>query len=248
MDSRREELRARVTRLRGYIGPFQEAMIELDPDWVELYLPFVCAPNGRISMRLTQLIYVAVDAAPSHLYPKGIGTHSELALKNGATARELIEVLEIAASFTELAPAMAFPILAEELAAIGATPLAGDPAPLAARYGALSEDQPKWLEAAAALSPDSAAAMIDMLAHPWKSGALPPKDRALIAIACCASPAVLAVDNFRHHIREALSLGVTGEEIADVIFLASGIGIHSLAVGAPILTEILARLETATST
>jgi alkylhydroperoxidase/carboxymuconolactone decarboxylase family protein YurZ len=241
MEDRREEMRARVLKLRGYIGPFQEAMIALDPDWVERYLAFVCAPNdsGRVSMRLTQLIYVAIDAAPSHLYPKGIGTHAELALKLGATPAELIETLEIAASLTELTPATALPILAEELAAHGARLQGSGSEALAAKFAPISDAPPAWLKAAADLVPGCAEALVDMVAHPWRRGALPPKERALIAIACHASPAVLSAEGIRRHIREALALEASGEEIAEVIYLASGIGIHSLAVGAPILTEVL---------
>ena len=241
MDTLREELRARVLKLRGYVGPFQEAMIALDPEWVERYLAFVCAPNdsGRISMRLTQLIYVAIDAVPSHLYPKGIGTHAELALDLGATPAQVIETLEIAASLTELTPATALPILAEELAARGEGAGDGDSGPLAAKFAPISKTSPEWLKIAADLGPGCAEALVDLVAYPWRRGALPPKERALIAIACHASPAVLAVDGIRLHVREALTLGVTGEEIAEVIYLASGTGIHSLAVGAPILTELL---------
>ena len=97
MDSRRVDLRDRVLALRGYVGPFQEAMIRLDPDWTERYLAYVCAPNdaGRISMRLTQLIYVAIDAVCSHLYPQGIGRHAELAVRNGATPEEVVEARKI---------------------------------------------------------------------------------------------------------------------------------------------------------
>jgi len=246
VNTSRDELRARVLKLRGYLGPFQAAMIELDPEWVERYLAFVCAPNesGRISMRLTQLIYVAIDAVPSHLYPKGIGTHAELALKLGATPDELIETLEIASSLTQLSPATALPILAEELRAHG-TPAPADHnarTALAEAYRAISDEPPDWLDSAADVAANCVAPLVEMISHPWKRSALPPKERAFIALACNAAPAVLAVDGIRRHIREALSLGATGEEIAEVICLASGIGIHSLAVGAPILTEVLQRL------
>lgn len=238
----RDELRARVLRLRGYVGPFQESMIALDPEWVERYLAFVCAPNdnGRISMRLTQLIYVAIDAVPSHLYPKGIGTHAELALKHGATPDELIETLEIAASLTTLTLEAAFPILAEELKGV---PPPGDAAALADRFAAISPETPGWLAPAAAIAPETAGALVDMVAHPWRRGALPAKERAIIALACNATPAVLVAEGIRRHIREALSHGASGEEIADVICLASGIGVHALAVGAPILMEVLGRIN-----
>lgn len=241
MDEIREELRARVLKLRGYVGPFQESMIRLDPEWVERYLAFVCAPNqgGRIDMRLTQLIYVAIDAVPSHLYPKGIGTHSQLALKLGATPEQVIETLEIAGSLTELTPAIALPILAEELAARGESVGQSDDGELAEKFEPISDSRPEWLKIAASLGPACAEALVDLIAHPWRREALPAKERELIAIACNASPAVLCAEGTRRHIRNALKLGVSGEEIAEVIYLASGTGIHSLAVGAPVLVEVL---------
>jgi alkylhydroperoxidase/carboxymuconolactone decarboxylase family protein YurZ len=41
----------------------------------------------------------------------------------------------------------------------------------------------------------------------------------------------------RRHIRKALELGVTVEEILAVLQLTSILGIHSMALGAPILIE-----------
>jgi alkylhydroperoxidase/carboxymuconolactone decarboxylase family protein YurZ len=43
----------------------------------------------------------------------------------------------------------------------------------------------------------------------------------------------------RQHVRNALALGATREEIMEVIELVSVIGIHSCAVGVPILIEEL---------
>ncbi|MCY1461886.1 hypothetical protein D9M71_795970 [compost metagenome] len=46
----------------------------------------------------------------------------------------------------------------------------------------------------------------------------------------------------RRHIRKALELGVTIEEILAVLQLTSILGIHSMALGAPILIEEAKRL------
>ncbi len=49
----------------------------------------------------------------------------------------------------------------------------------------------------------------------------------------------------RRHIRQALALGATKEQIMAVLQLVSAIGIHTLSLGAPILKEELAALATA---
>jgi alkylhydroperoxidase/carboxymuconolactone decarboxylase family protein YurZ len=50
----------------------------------------------------------------------------------------------------------------------------------------------------------------------------------------------------RRHVRKALELGATKEEIAAVLQLTSVLGIHTMSLGAPILQEELARLEPVT--
>ena len=44
----------------------------------------------------------------------------------------------------------------------------------------------------------------------------------------------------RRHIRKALELGATKEEIAAVLQLTSVLGVHTMSLGAPILLEELA--------
>jgi alkylhydroperoxidase/carboxymuconolactone decarboxylase family protein YurZ len=49
----------------------------------------------------------------------------------------------------------------------------------------------------------------------------------------------------RRHIRKALDLGATKEEIAAVLQLTSVLGIHTMSLGAPILLEELAAQDSA---
>jgi alkylhydroperoxidase/carboxymuconolactone decarboxylase family protein YurZ len=55
----------------------------------------------------------------------------------------------------------------------------------------------------------------------------------LIAIAVDASCTHMYAPGVRRHIRKALELGVTVEEILAVLQLTSILGIHSMALGAP---------------
>jgi alkylhydroperoxidase/carboxymuconolactone decarboxylase family protein YurZ len=47
----------------------------------------------------------------------------------------------------------------------------------------------------------------------------------------------------RRHIRKALELGATREQVMTVLELVSVLGIHSVALGAPLLIEEAQKLE-----
>ncbi|PWA07821.1 gamma-carboxymuconolactone decarboxylase [Pueribacillus theae] len=72
---------------------------------------------------------------------------------------------------------------------------------------------------------------------PWKSGVLDPKIKDLISIAINASSTHLYEPGLRTHVRNALQLGATKEEIMEVLELTSAIGMHTPALGVPILVE-----------
>ena len=77
-------------------------------------------------------------------------------------------------------------------------------------------------------------------ATPFARGVLDQKTWELIAIAVDASCTHMYAPGVRRHIRAALELGVTKEEILAVLQAVSALGIHSMSLGAPILVEELA--------
>jgi alkylhydroperoxidase/carboxymuconolactone decarboxylase family protein YurZ len=72
---------------------------------------------------------------------------------------------------------------------------------------------------------------------PWASGVLAPKTIELICIGGDAVCTHLYEPGTRRHIRAALDLGATREEILEVLKLASLIGLQACHVGAPILDQ-----------
>lgn len=80
---------------------------------------------------------------------------------------------------------------------------------------------------------------------PMLSGVLDPKTIELIAIAVDASCAHLYAPGVRRHIRKALDLGATPQEITAVLQLTSVLGIHTMSLGAPILLEEVAARRSA---
>jgi alkylhydroperoxidase/carboxymuconolactone decarboxylase family protein YurZ len=95
-------------------------------------------------------------------------------------------------------------------------------------------------DAFADLDPVWTEKFMDMGTAPLARGALDAKTWELIAIAVDASCTHMYAPGVRRHIRRAIELGVTKEEILAVLQAVSVLGIHSMSLGAPILVEELA--------
>lgn len=93
----------------------------------------------------------------------------------------------------------------------------------------IAATDPAWLES-----------FLAMGMHPRLSGALDAKTWELIAIAVDASCTHLYAPGVRRHIRKALEVGATPLEIMAVLEGVAVLGIHSCAMGFPILAEELA--------
>jgi alkylhydroperoxidase/carboxymuconolactone decarboxylase family protein YurZ len=112
-----ERLKAEFMENRGYWHPFWDEMLELDPEMFEAYVAFSSVPwkTGTLTPRVKELIYIAFDCAATHLYVKGLKLHIENAIDNGATAEEILEVMELASALGMHGVATGVPILVEEL-------------------------------------------------------------------------------------------------------------------------------------
>ena len=111
--------------------------------------------------------------------------------------------------------------------------------PLCDRLRAAGEWNPNW-QPSYDLDPAWTESFMAMGLKPMLSGALDAKTIAFIAIAVDASCTHMYAPGVRRHIRKALDLGATQEEIAAVLQCVSVLGIHTMSLGAPILQEELA--------
>lgn len=93
-----------------------------------------------------------------------------------------------------------------------------------------------WDEAAA-LDAAWMEKFLDMGTLPVRKGVLDAKTWELIAIAVDASCTHMYAPGTRRHIKGALDAGATPEEIMAVLECVAVLGIHSVALGAPILAE-----------
>ncbi|MEM5403400.1 carboxymuconolactone decarboxylase family protein [Paraburkholderia unamae] len=97
LDERQHTLKVAFETNRGYWHPTWEGLLELDPDMFEAYVAFSSVPwrTGVLSPKVKEFIYCAFDASSTHLYVPGLKLHMRNALRYGATAEELMELLEI---------------------------------------------------------------------------------------------------------------------------------------------------------
>ena len=72
---------------------------------------------------------------------------------------------------------------------------------------------------------------------------LPPKEVELLSIACDASFTHMYAPGTRRHIKAALKLGATMEEIMEVLKLCVVQGVQACNMGVPILAEEIAKLS-----
>ena len=119
--------------------------------------------------------------------------------------------------------------------------------PMCDRLRAVGEWNPNW-EPFYKLDPAWTEKFMTMGLAPMLSGVLDAKTVEFIAIAVDASCTHMYGPGVRRHIRKALDLGATSEEISAVLQLTSVLGIHSMSMGAPILLEELAARQSADTT
>lgn len=116
--------------------------------------------------------------------------------------------------------------------------------PICDQLRATGKWNPAW-DSFAELDPLWTEKFMAMGMHPIMSGVLEPKVLEFIAIAVDASCTHMYAPGTRRHIRKALELGATPQEITAVLQAVSVLGIHTSSLGAPILLEELAAIEQA---
>ena len=114
---RQEELKAEFTEARGYWSDLWEGVIRLSPEFFEAYMKFSSVPwkTGTLEPKVRELIYIAIDAATTHLYEPGLRVHIRNALRYGATMAEIMEVYQLTAVLGIHTVTLGVPALLEEV-------------------------------------------------------------------------------------------------------------------------------------
>jgi len=247
LTAQEEERKAAWIKARGYWKPWTEALLRLNPEFLDSYAIYggYTARRGPLSPLMIELIYIALDGSSTHLYSAGLKTHFMIALKLGATPAQLMEVLQLGVAQGLDGTHLGVRILVEELQAAGqpipelATALSEKQLGLKREYEEFFLDWPNQAESLLRLDAGFFEVMLGLVKCGIPGERLDPPSRTLIMLALNACFTELDADGVRVHIRRALQLGIGKDYILQVLQLVAHIGIHACSVGAVALTETL---------
>lgn len=116
VSEREKALKEEFVAVRGYWSELWDGVLALDPDFFEAYFRFSAVPfeDGALEPKLRELVYVAIDASTTHLFQVGIRIHIRNALEHGASAAEIMQVLELTALQGIKTAEVGMPILLDE--------------------------------------------------------------------------------------------------------------------------------------
>ena len=229
-------------------GPWDPALAQLhawDTAWSEACAKMSTNPwmTGILPRKLVELIGVAVNAACTNLNPDGTRRHIRAALDAGASRDEILMVLKMAALMSIHSCSLGAPILLEEAKAAAAQSAArpGPPpsTPACDKIRALSQWNEAW-NPFFELDPVWTDGVMAAGAGVYASSVLPAKEVELLSIAFDASYTHMYAPGTRRHIKAALKLGATVEEIMEVLKLCVVQGVQASNLGVSILAEELA--------
>ncbi|RWZ52461.1 carboxymuconolactone decarboxylase family protein [Labedella phragmitis] len=240
---RQQEIKDAFVEQRGTWSPLWESILRLDPEFLLSYLDFSMVPwkKNHLDAKTKELMYIAVDAAATHLYQPGIRQHIKAALDVGATPQEIMEVIELTSTLGIHAMNIGVPLLVKVLEEKG---LRTGPAPLdenqervKAEFTANRGYWHSFWDEMLELDPELFEAYTNFSSVPWKTGTLSPKVREFVYIAFDAAATHLYVPGLKLHYENALGYGATVGELLEVLEIASVIGIHAATTAVPILVE-----------
>ena len=235
-DPRHAKLKRDFVKARGYWTDFWDGVLDLSPDYFEAYTNLSATPwrTGTLPGKVKEFVYIAVDAATTHLYEPGTRIHIANALRLGASKEELMEVLMIASVLGIHTMTDSVPIMINVLKEAGKDPKVGQKK-LSAKQQAIKDDFtknrgffPSLFEGILHFSPDFFKAYTDLSSVPWKTGTLEPKIRELLYVAIDASTTHLYNAGTRIHMTNAVRHGATADEIMEVLMLTASIGVHKI--------------------
>ena len=216
-------------------------MLEYSPAYVLAYLNFSAyvADRGTLSPRFRELLYVATNCTPTHMFEKGLRNHARQALALGATRDELMSVVATVSAMGFYSYVLTAKAVAEVKPSEPASDDAAAADVRAAHAWLFGEVHPDF-ELGIQPDPSFHKCWLDFAAAPLRGprAALSLKESHLIALAVHAQCTQLNPDGVRQHARAAMAHGASQEEVLDVGRLVSSMGIHAMVFALPIITEL----------
>jgi alkylhydroperoxidase/carboxymuconolactone decarboxylase family protein YurZ len=228
-------------------GPWSNALDELrewDPTWTAVCARMATDPwtSGVLPRKTVELISLAVNSACTNLDPAGIRRHIRGALHEGASRDEVLMVLKMGALLAIHSCSLGAPLLLEEAKAAGfkPKPKGSVPTPACDKMREIGQWNEAW-NPFYELDPAWTDKFITSGSSVYAGGVISPKDAELLSIAFDASYTHMYAPGTRRHIKAALKLGASMEEIMEVLKLCVVQGVQALNLGVPILADELGR-------
>lgn len=251
-DLDREAIKAHYQAERGYWRPWNEALLDENPRFLQRYASYAGHPAkaGPLSVKQVELIYVALDASATHLFGSGLSLHMGKALSAGATPAEIFDVLHRVAAQGLNSVYQATAILAEEAATRMAGGVREDMNMVTAALVGLSSEQIDRVHrlglpaSAAALSliaqtdPGFLPVLLDFLEFGRPDAGLSDADRCLIDVALSACFTGFDPQTLRLRIRAALDQRLSTHAVLEAIQLGAHLAVHGTALGAGAYAEL----------
>lgn len=244
--NRVEELKQRFIALDGVYDESWEALAKLQPDYFEAYLNMqdVSQRRKRLSPKIQQFIYLSVAACCTHIHSPAVKAHTSAAIKLGATKEELFEVIGLTSLVGIHAVTQGVPLLLELCEEFGLPGAAEGPG-VAEERERIKQDFIKkrgfWTDTWNPLLQMDAPFFESYTKFSTQSyvGPLEPKDREIIVCAFDAATTHLYNRGTKIHMRNAIKLGATPEELMEMLEITSLMGMHGVTNAAKILADQL---------
>lgn len=237
-------LKQKFVAARGYWRDWTEFLLKHDPKFLDFYARYGghAAATGPLAPKLVELLYVALDASSTHLFRSGLVLHIRLALKNGASVREILDVLRLATAQGLHGTLAGVEILAEELAAAGKGPavaesLSAAQAALRERYVAQRGEWPAYCDWLVRHDPEFLSLICEM--NDFDGEGLDEASRLCIEIALASCFTGYSESALRSAIRRGIGAGLVEDAILQVLQMTAHLGVHSFSLGVPCLREAM---------
>jgi len=231
---------------RGFWHASLDPLLWLNPRLFERYVDYsaLSLRTSLLSPKEREFIYIAIDCNANHLYEPGLRLHLQNAIRIGASALELGQVMQLVGLIGVHSLLEGLPALLEEAGKewdAASQPLDPEQSAKKAAYMERMGNWPDGFELMLRLDAECFDVISDLDEIVRNAGPISPKVQSLIRLAADIAATSMYLPGARQRIREALHHGATPEEIAEVFQLVSVVGLHSCTFGAPILIEEIER-------
>ncbi|MCJ1302887.1 hypothetical protein MMC08_005692 [Hypocenomyce scalaris] len=228
---------------RGIWDDNWEAYLKLHPRQFEAYLNIrnVSQRQARLSPKLQEFVYIAVASCATHIHSPAIRAHISAALAVGATRAEIMEVISLTYMVGIHTVTQGVPIILQLIDELGIEGYSG---------GLVLDEKrqrikdkfvkgrgfwtPSW-EPILQLDPDFFEGYVDLTTLPGETNVLAPKDREILTAAFDAACTHLYNIGTKVHMRNALKLGATPDELMEMLEITSLMGIDGVTASAAVL-------------